>query len=233
MKHFIGIGIPDEPEMPHVPIVYQPAPAQTPPPTAPLSAPQRVRRVRILQYCQPALVVEATPSAARDLQELAGIKQISPEPAASEPDHCGSCRSIERCRTRSSRIRGVPVMSRTMQGVSQSMIEAARAKPRRHSYPVHRNVNIIILSERRIALLTHIIEFTRNHSYPPTLRELAPIVALKSHSNVHDMIRVLESAGYLTYGVDTRGHMLPRTLRVTAKGERAIAFNLQSPIPNP
>lgn len=84
---------------PRVPVVFLPADAMPrpddtdTPPGAPLAdtiAPTRTARIKIMQWQPPVLFVEATPGAARDLQELAGIKQVEPRPDASAPDRCGS-----------------------------------------------------------------------------------------------------------------------------------------------
>lgn len=58
--------------------------------TAPAPDPTRQRRVCVTMASYPALVIEATPSGALDVQTLAGIKRVEPDPQTSEPDHCGS-----------------------------------------------------------------------------------------------------------------------------------------------
>lgn len=57
---------------------------------SPNSNPARTRRVCVTMSNYPALVLEATPAGALDVQALAGIKRIEPDPRESEPDHCGS-----------------------------------------------------------------------------------------------------------------------------------------------
>lgn len=78
-------------------IVYQPlsllgAPRLFPTPPDPTPpALHRLHRVKILHVSPPQIiVVEATPAAARDIQEIPGVKQIEPSPEDCDPDECGS-----------------------------------------------------------------------------------------------------------------------------------------------
>ena len=86
MKWFTAVQ--SEPES--KPVTPVAADIQTAPPAALNAVPVRVKRVRILNVGYPAVVVEATPDAARDLQDIPGIKQVQPDPADCEPDACGS-----------------------------------------------------------------------------------------------------------------------------------------------
>ena len=85
MKWFTAVQSEPEPESPK-PVTFEAVKAYVDAHAAPV----RTRRVRILNVGYPAIVVEATPDAARDLQDLPGIKQVQPDPADCEPDACGS-----------------------------------------------------------------------------------------------------------------------------------------------
>ncbi len=64
------------------------------------------------------------------------------------------------------------------------------------------------LSQRRQQILDCIITATRDHGYPPTVREIGQAVGLTSSSSVHFHLRALEQAGYLE-----RDGSLTRALR--------------------
>lgn len=64
------------------------------------------------------------------------------------------------------------------------------------------------LSQRRQQILDCIVRSTREHGYPPTVREIGAAVGLHSSSSVHYHLRALEKAGYLE-----RDGSLTRALR--------------------
>ena len=65
------------------------------------------------------------------------------------------------------------------------------------------------LTERRRRILDAIVEHQREHGYPPSLREIAARVGLKSAASVKTHLSVLSSAGYVR--VDPT---LPRAIEV-------------------
>ena len=63
------------------------------------------------------------------------------------------------------------------------------------------------LTERQRQILVFIGEFKERHRYPPSIREIAHAVGLKSTSAVSYQLNVLEKLGYLT-----RDARMPRTV---------------------
>ena len=64
-----------------------------------------------------------------------------------------------------------------------------------------------LLSPRRQKILTFIRESVERRGYPPTIREIADAVGLKSTSAVSYQLKVLEQTGHLT-----RDAGMPRTV---------------------
>lgn len=99
MNNVLTLELPED-ETP-LPLVFVPA-TSLPPSVIPEAGPgaqsdnppvgpaTRLHRVKIINWAPPSMLVEATPDAARDLQELTGIKQIDPSPEDCAPDRCGS-----------------------------------------------------------------------------------------------------------------------------------------------
>jgi len=66
------------------------------------------------------------------------------------------------------------------------------------------------LTERQKEILSFIADFLKNHSYPPTIREIADYYSI-SVKGAHDHITALKKKGYIRQ-VDKR----PRTMELTA-----------------
>jgi repressor LexA len=65
------------------------------------------------------------------------------------------------------------------------------------------------LSKRQQAIYDYICEYTREHSYPPSVREIGTAVGLASPSTVHTHLKILEQRGYII-----RDSNKPRTIEV-------------------
>ena len=65
------------------------------------------------------------------------------------------------------------------------------------------------MSERQKNILKYIKSYTAENQYPPTLREIATAVGLKSQSTVHGHLERLKVKGYVNF-IASR----PRTLTV-------------------
>ena len=53
------------------------------------------------------------------------------------------------------------------------------------------------LTDRQEAILTFLYEYTDQHNYPPSVREICQAVGLKSPSSVHSQLNALEEKGFL------------------------------------
>lgn len=71
------------------------------------------------------------------------------------------------------------------------------------------------VTERQKEVLQAIVNFTKEHKYPPTVRELCKEVNLSSSSTVHGMLQRLKIHGLVTWEPD-----LPRTLTVVSEVEK-------------
>ena len=71
------------------------------------------------------------------------------------------------------------------------------------------------LSPRRQQILDCIVDATREHGYPPTVREIGLLVGLTSSSSVHFHLRALERAGYLERDGSLTRALRPKPLRHT------------------
>lgn len=67
------------------------------------------------------------------------------------------------------------------------------------------------LTEKQRRILDYIVRHTRDHGYPPTVREIGEAVGLSSSSTVHSHLRTLEKAGLIR-----RDAVLTRAIRVVA-----------------
>ncbi|ADQ41558.1 transcriptional repressor, LexA family [Caldicellulosiruptor acetigenus I77R1B] len=54
------------------------------------------------------------------------------------------------------------------------------------------------LTERQQQILNAVIGYINEKGYPPTIRELADIVGVKSSSTLHGHLQRLEKKGYIT-----------------------------------
>lgn len=70
-------------------------------------------------------------------------------------------------------------------------------------------------SKRQRSLLREIIAFSREHGYPPTIRELCELCEISSTSVVNHHLNQLLSKGLMT-----REFTVARGIRITAKGKR-------------
>ncbi len=66
-----------------------------------------------------------------------------------------------------------------------------------------------MLSEKQRQVLHTILDYTKDHGYPPTVRELCELTNLKSTSTMHGHLQRLERDGYIV-----RVHGGPRTIKV-------------------
>lgn len=69
------------------------------------------------------------------------------------------------------------------------------------------------LSKRQTAIYEFICQYTREHGYPPSVREMGDAVGLASPSTVHMHLKVLEERGYIK-----RDAKKPRTIEVMTTG---------------
>ncbi|MBO0588178.1 MULTISPECIES: winged helix-turn-helix transcriptional regulator [unclassified Sporosarcina] len=65
------------------------------------------------------------------------------------------------------------------------------------------------MSERQKNILEYIKSYTEENQYPPTIREIATAVGLKSSSTVHGHLDRLKEKGYVNFVASS-----PRTLTV-------------------
>lgn len=80
------------------------------------------------------------------------------------------------------------------------------------------------LSKRQQAIYDFICEYSKEHSYPPSVREIGAAVGLASPSTVHTHLKVLEQRGYIT-----RDSNKPRTIEVVQDGDDGLAKVTQNP----
>ncbi|WP_322150416.1 transcriptional repressor LexA [Paratractidigestivibacter sp.] len=66
------------------------------------------------------------------------------------------------------------------------------------------------IGKRQQAIYEYILNYTREHSYPPSVREIGAAVGLASPSTVHMHLKALENNGYIR-----RDPKKPRTIEVT------------------
>ncbi|MFQ3549476.1 MAG: transcriptional repressor LexA [Armatimonadota bacterium] len=72
------------------------------------------------------------------------------------------------------------------------------------------------LGERQKQILQCISDYTDEHGYPPTVREIGELVGLSSSSTVHAHLRILEREGYIS-----RDAVLTRAIRVLNKSKKS------------
>ncbi len=67
------------------------------------------------------------------------------------------------------------------------------------------------LTPKQAEIYNYILQFTKNHGYPPSVREIGAAVRLKSPSTVHFHMKKLEAEGYINKADGkTRAISLPR-----------------------
>ena len=74
------------------------------------------------------------------------------------------------------------------------------------------------LSKRQQAIYDYICAYTKEHSYPPSVREIGTAVGLASPSTVHTHLKVLEREGYIT-----RDSNKPRTIEIVGGDNDGLA----------
>lgn len=74
------------------------------------------------------------------------------------------------------------------------------------------------LSKRQQAIYDYICTYTKEHSYPPSVREIGAAVGLASPSTVHTHLKVLEREGYIT-----RDSNKPRTIEIVGQESDGLA----------
>ncbi|MBQ9365856.1 MAG: transcriptional repressor LexA [Schwartzia sp.] len=77
-------------------------------------------------------------------------------------------------------------------------------------------------SQRQESILKYIKEFTQNHSYPPTVREIGAAVGLKSSSTVQKYLTCMEERGVIE-----RDRMKPRSIELPG----AVEMRRTTPVP--
>jgi repressor LexA len=65
------------------------------------------------------------------------------------------------------------------------------------------------ITTRQRDVLKAILDYTSVHKYPPTFRELADMVGLKSPSTVYEIVRKLKMHGLISWEPSS-----PRTIRI-------------------
>ncbi len=85
------------------------------------------------------------------------------------------------------------------------------------------------ISKRQQAIYDFICVYTRDHGYPPSVREIGNAVGLASPSTVHTHLKTLEDKGYIR-----RDSKKPRTIEVVEEGkdESGITQSLVNVIQN-
>lgn len=66
---------------------------------------------------------------------------------------------------------------------------------------------------RQLEVLGHFSAFAEKHGVPPTLRELADLIGVRSTNGMNDHIRALEHKGYMEHRANKS-----RTIRLTPSG---------------
>lgn len=74
------------------------------------------------------------------------------------------------------------------------------------------------LTERQESILTYLYEYTEQHNYPPSVREICEAVGLRSPSSVHAQLNTLEDKGFLR-----RDPTKPRALELAPVDEYTVA----------
>ena len=74
------------------------------------------------------------------------------------------------------------------------------------------------LSKRQQAIYDYICSYTKEHSYPPSVREIGAAVGLASPSTVHTHLKVLEREGFIT-----RDSNKPRTIEIVGQDNEGLA----------
>lgn len=70
------------------------------------------------------------------------------------------------------------------------------------------------IGKRQQAIYEYILNYTKEHSYPPSVREIGAAVGLASPSTVHMHLKALENNGYIK-----RDPKKPRTIEVTTDAD--------------
>ena len=55
------------------------------------------------------------------------------------------------------------------------------------------------LTDKQIEVLVNIKNFTNEHGYSPTVRELAELLNVSSPATIHTHLKILVNKGYITY----------------------------------
>lgn len=72
--------------------------------------------------------------------------------------------------------------------------------------------------ERRIAILSFIVEFSNKHGYAPSVRDIMPIAGLSSSSTMHKVLSRMEKDKLIqvTQGVARSMRILPKGLEMVS-----------------
>jgi repressor LexA len=73
------------------------------------------------------------------------------------------------------------------------------------------------LSKRQVAIYDYICSYTKEHAYPPSVREIGKAVGLASPSTVHMHLKVLEEEGLIK-----RASNKPRTIEIVSPEAGAV-----------
>jgi SOS-response transcriptional repressor LexA len=68
---------------------------------------------------------------------------------------------------------------------------------------------------RKQQIVEAINTYTADHGHSPSTREIADMLGMTAWSRVADLVQKMLDEGLLVGHVDSRGHLLPRTLRVS------------------
>lgn len=80
-------------------------------------------------------------------------------------------------------------------------------------------------TDRPRAVLGHIADSIRERGYPPTLREIGKLMAIKSTNGVNDHLRALERMGLIV-----RSACKSRALRLTGAGHEVLGGGPVTPV---
>jgi len=91
------------------------------------------------------------------------------------------------------------------------------------------------LTEKQQELLRYIRNYTVHHPYPPTLRQMADHLGLRTLSTVHQHLKALEAKGALSRNSsrerNVRIHDTPKLIRIPLLGEIAAGLPIE-PVEN-
>jgi len=87
-------------------------------------------------------------------------------------------------------------------------------------------LNMKKLSDPQQVILDYMIEYTEEHSYPPSVREICAAVGLKSTATVHAHLCNLEKRGLITRDSSKQRAIIINTENIPGRGEKKYSVPL-------